>query len=79
MAREHGLELVPDTAIRSFILLGPAVGPAKWFESLRLSDDGVHPNVEGYHVWAKSMEPVLRKLLNDKAVMPNKPDAGDGK
>jgi len=31
-----------------------------------LMHDGVHPNAAGYHVWAKTMEPVLSKLLNEK-------------
>lgn len=32
--------------------------------------DGVHPSAAGYHLWAKTMEPYLSKLLKDKAVMP---------
>ncbi len=44
-----------------------------------LMRDSVHPNTTGYSVWAKTMEPVLSKLLNDKAVMPNKANVGDGK
>ena len=37
----------------------------------KLMHDSVHPNATGYNVWAKTMEPVLNKLLNDKAVMSN--------
>lgn len=27
-------------------------------------EDGVHPNEEGYRVWAESMDPILKKLLS---------------
>ena len=47
LARQHGLELVPDTPIRQIILLGPALPPGMWFEGLRLNDDGAHPNARG--------------------------------
>ena len=44
-----------------------------------LMADGVHPNAAGYQVWAETMEPVLSKLLNDKAVIPDKKEAAAGK
>lgn len=62
LAREHGLELVSDTPIRSFILFGPAVGPAKWFESLRMSDDGVHPNAHGARLLADHVAAALERI-----------------
>lgn len=32
--------------------------------------DTVHPSVEGYKIWARTLEPVLSTLLKDKAVQP---------
>jgi beta-glucosidase len=31
-----------------------------------LMPDGLHPNLEGYRVWAEAMEPTIRKFLGDK-------------
>ncbi len=42
-----------------------------------LMRDSVHPNAKGYQMWAETMEPILAKLLNDKAVMPNKVDTSN--
>jgi len=36
-----------------------------------LMHDTVHPNAAGYQVWAEAMEPVLSRLLNDTAVVPD--------
>jgi beta-glucosidase len=35
------------------------------FNSKLFATDKVHPNYEGYQVWAKAMEPMFEKLLND--------------
>lgn len=35
-----------------------------------LMRDSVHPSVEGYKIWAKTLEPILSKLLNDEAIKP---------
>jgi beta-glucosidase len=31
-----------------------------------LMPDGLHPNIEGYRVWAKAMEPTIRKFLGEE-------------
>ncbi len=35
-----------------------------------LMPDALHPNEEGYRVWAKAMEPTLRKLLGEESNQP---------
>jgi beta-glucosidase len=35
-----------------------------------LMPDALHPNEEGYRVWAKAMEPTLRKLLGEETTQP---------
>jgi lysophospholipase L1-like esterase len=42
------------------------------FPKKELMTDKVHPNAAGYRVWAKTMEPLLSKLLGDKQRTPNK-------
>ncbi|QTN32328.1 hypothetical protein HZ994_08290 [Akkermansiaceae bacterium] len=32
-----------------------------------LMPDGLHPNLEGYRVWAQAMEPTIRKFLGEEA------------
>jgi beta-glucosidase len=35
------------------------------FNSKLFASDTVHPNIEGYQVWANAMEPMFEKLLNN--------------
>jgi lysophospholipase L1-like esterase len=63
----------------TFLNMRDQFGDEEGLPKKELMHDGVHPNAAGYHVWAKTMEPVVSKLLNDEAVMPNTLDAGDGK
>jgi lysophospholipase L1-like esterase len=63
----------------TFLNMRDQFGDKEGLPKKELMHDGVHPNAAGYRVWAKTMEPVLSKLLNDQAVMPNALDAGDGK
>lgn len=63
----------------TFLNMRDQFGDKEGLPKKELMHDGVHPNAAGYHVWAETMEPVLSKLLNDKAVTPNELDAGDGK
>jgi lysophospholipase L1-like esterase len=63
----------------TFLNMRDQFGDEDGLPQKELMHDGVHPNAAGYNVWAMTMEPMLSKLLDDKAVMPNKPDASDGK
>ena len=49
----------------TFMDIGPKLAderglPRKEF----MYEDGVHPNENGYRVWAESMDPALKKLLS---------------
>ena len=53
MAREKGLELIPDTAIRRLVLWSPYAPPGMWLRpESHLSDDGLHPNPRGNRMLA---------------------------
>jgi lysophospholipase L1-like esterase len=34
--------------------------------NLKLMPDGLHPNEEGYRVWANAIEPTIKKFLGEK-------------
>ncbi len=44
-----------------------------------LMQDTVHPNSDGYRIWAETLEPVLSKLLNDHKIKPGKTIAVEDK
>lgn len=47
IAYQHDVQLVSDTWLRQIVLLSPIAPPGKWFESIQLSDDGIHSNTRG--------------------------------
>lgn len=47
LARQYDLELIPDTAIRNFVLWSRSCPPGAWTQGPYLSDDGLHPNAHG--------------------------------
>ena len=63
MARQEGLELVPDTAIRKLVLWSSAAPPGTWVRpEHRLSDDGLHPNARGNKVLAEYVADALARI-----------------
>jgi acyl-CoA thioesterase-1 len=60
LAREYDLELIPDTAIRNFVLWSRSCPPGAWTEGPYLSDDGLHPTSRGEEYLA---EVVLASLV----------------
>lgn len=62
LAREHDLELIPDTTIRRFVLNSPAAPPGLWLGGPYLSDDGLHPNARGNVLLAQQVLRALERL-----------------
>jgi lysophospholipase L1-like esterase len=73
------LALLGENGLITFLNMGEQLGGRDGMPRKELMNDNAHPNAAGYQVWAETMEPVLSKLLDDKAVVPNKPDAGGGR
>lgn len=55
LAREYDLELVPDTAIRMLVVQSPAIPVIGGLAQPHLSDDGLHPNVDGAKFLAETI------------------------
>ncbi|HEX7376125.1 MAG TPA: GDSL-type esterase/lipase family protein [Pirellulales bacterium] len=62
LAREHDLELIPDTTIRRFVLFSPVAPPGMWLGGPYLSDDGLHPNSRGNALLAQRVLTALERL-----------------
>jgi lysophospholipase L1-like esterase len=65
LARTQGLELVPDSAIRSLVLWSPHAPPGMWTDGPHLSDDGLHPNAHGNRHLARRVADALRRMYGD--------------
>lgn len=63
----------------SFLDMRDQFADDKGLPRKELMQDTVHPNADGYQVWAATMEPVLSKLMSDQAVVPGKAAAVEGK
>jgi acyl-CoA thioesterase-1 len=59
LAREHDLELIPDSVIRNLVIHGPGGLPPQ------LSDDGIHPNAKGSERMAGAVVDALVRLYGD--------------
>lgn len=64
LARQHDLELIPDTTFRRFVLTSPAAPPGMWLGGPYLSDDGLHPNARGNIVLANRVLQTLERLYS---------------
>jgi acyl-CoA thioesterase I len=62
LAREHDLELIPDSVIRRFVLSSPVAPPGAWVGGPYLSDDGLHPNARGNVLLASVVLAALERL-----------------
>jgi lysophospholipase L1-like esterase len=63
LARQKGLELIPDTAIRRLVLWSPNAPPGMWLRSKsHLSDDGLHPNAQGNRMLADYAADALTRV-----------------
>lgn len=63
LAREHHLELIPDTAIRRLLLSSPTMPPGQWTSGPFLTqDDGLHPNARGNQHLAEYVAAALARL-----------------
>jgi acyl-CoA thioesterase-1 len=70
LAREHDLELVPDTPIRRLVLGSPVAVPGMWMgPSSHLSDDGLHPNARGNRVLAQGVAEALARLAGPEILV----------
>ncbi len=64
IARQHDLELIPDTVIRRLVLFSPMAPPGRWLDAdWRLSDDGLHPNARGNRLLARQVARALERLF----------------
>ena len=60
LAREHDLELVPDTVFRRMLLSSPTLPPGTWTGGPFLTqDDGLHPNERGNRLVAERVAAAL--------------------
>lgn len=60
LARHYDLELVSDSVLRRFVLLGPYAPPGMWLPpDWHLSDDGLHPNTRGNELLADEVRNAL--------------------
>ena len=62
VAREHGAQLIPDTAIRKLVFCSPFFPPCKWGWLPQLSDDGIHPNARGNRMLAETVKRAVDDL-----------------
>jgi acyl-CoA thioesterase-1 len=63
LARQHGLELVPDTAIRCLLLSSPTLPPGMWTGGpFFTEDDGLHPNDLGNRLLARYVAEALERM-----------------
>ncbi len=64
LARRHDLELISDSILREFILMGPYAPPGAWLpRSWHLSDDGLHPNDRGNERLARKVRDSLVRVF----------------
>jgi len=64
LAWQYDLELVSDSAVRELVLRSPVAPPGMWLpSSSHLSDDGLHPNVNGNRRLARRVAKSLRRLF----------------
>ena len=64
LARSHDLELISDSVLREFILMGPYAPPGSWLpRSWHLSNDGLHPNERGNERLARKVRNSLVRLF----------------
>ncbi len=54
---------VPNKCIHYLDISEKYRDPKTKLENTSLYVDGVHPNNDGYKIWAASMEPLLRSLI----------------
>jgi lysophospholipase L1-like esterase len=63
LARQYGLVLIPDTAIRRLVLWSPVIPPGAWLpRNAWLSDDGLHPNDRGNQMLAEYVADALARI-----------------
>jgi len=63
LAREHDIELVPDTAIRRLLLASPTMPPGQWTHVPFLTQsDGLHPNQRGNRLLAEYVLAALGRM-----------------
>ena len=74
IARERGLELISDTAIRELVLWSPFALPGMWLRpESRLSDDGLHPNARGNQALAEYVAKALTRLYGPEVLATPRP------
>lgn len=64
LARRQDLELISDSVLRRFVLLGPYAPPGMWLpREWHLSDDGLHPNARGNEMLADQVCDALVRVF----------------
>lgn len=71
LAREHDLELISDTPIRTLIFWSPFAPPGMWLPEKRLSDDGLHANQRGNEYLAQTVSRTLQRRRDPKTASPD--------
>ena len=63
IARQEGVELLPDTALRKIFLRSTVFPPGSWLGKPYLTDEtGIHPNERGNQVLAESVAAALERM-----------------
>lgn len=71
LARELGVKLIPDTAIRQLVLKSSIFPPSRWLTSEPLSSDGLHPNAAGARHLAHTVRDALEQMYGSEIVQPS--------
>ena len=72
LARELGVRLIPDTAIRQLVLKSSIFPPSRWLASEPLSSDGLHPNAAGALHLAHAVRNSLEEMYGTEILKPDR-------
>jgi hypothetical protein len=65
-ARKYDLQLVPDSAMRQFVLWSPISPLGMWLRGSHLSDDVIHPNKRATQYLAEAVAKTLVQMYGDR-------------
>jgi acyl-CoA thioesterase I len=74
IAREEGIELIPDTAMRTLFLRSPVFPPGSWLGDPYLTDEtGIHANTRGQKILAEAVAGAIENLYGRRIRMDREP------